>query len=240
MTSISIPISKYVDERRKVVPANAPIKAYKGFDLTTTGKLKCLNTLFEIGKVHSIKNSLPIEVCQRGFHACEKLKNVKEFYGLPNRHVYCEVEQWGDIHYDHGMTKHASRHLKITRQLTLQEYFDMTKEAKKDNRVQINTKHLAVMADYDSIDNDSDAVMIINKVDGATVVASDSDFNNNIVISEKPATIVIQQGLLKLVKGCVIIDTENRQVLRVDGKKIKENVFYRLGFNGKLTVAEGL
>ena len=71
------------------------IKAFKGFN----PDMRCRDFQYEVGKSYEMTG--PVNVCTRGFHACESPLEVLDFYpmfgsnGKENR--FCEVEQSGDI-----------------------------------------------------------------------------------------------------------------------------------------------
>lgn len=94
------------------------VKAYKGFDKN----LQCNPTgqepfQYEIGKEYEIGGD--VEVCERGFHACEAPLNVLRFYGLNNGNRYCEVIQSGELSKDNDGTKIASSKIKIGAEIGL-------------------------------------------------------------------------------------------------------------------------
>jgi hypothetical protein len=58
---------------------------YKAFD----NDLKCRDYQFEIGKLYEI--SEPIKICNTGFHYCENLKDVYEYYPKEEKTRVCKV-----------------------------------------------------------------------------------------------------------------------------------------------------
>jgi hypothetical protein len=96
------------------------MKAYKGFN----SDLTCRGFKYEVGKEYEMSD--PVEVCSRGFHACENPLDVFKYYppvsdvGIPNR--YCEVELGGDIKTD-GDKSCASK-IKIIAEISLAELID--------------------------------------------------------------------------------------------------------------------
>jgi hypothetical protein len=71
---------------------------------------------FEVGKTYSVEETP--SVCNVGFHFCEKLAAVHEYYRLMNRRV-CEVEAFGVI--DKKMNKSATNEIRIIRELSREE-----------------------------------------------------------------------------------------------------------------------
>nr|DAF41958.1 MAG TPA: hypothetical protein [Caudoviricetes sp.] len=61
------------------------MKAYKGFD----ENLKCRDFQYEIGKTYE---EPAVELCEKGFHACEYPLDVFEYYAPGNMSRYCEVD----------------------------------------------------------------------------------------------------------------------------------------------------
>ena len=91
--------------------ANEIIKSYKGFDKD----LKCRGFQYELGKDYELEGD--INVCNRGFHACENPIDVLEYYPSTNENGdlnrYCEVEQSGNTSKGNEDTKIASSKLHI-------------------------------------------------------------------------------------------------------------------------------
>ncbi len=61
------------------------MKMYKGFDKD----LKCRDFQYEIGKTYE---ELTVELCKKGFHACEYPLDVFKYYAPGNMSRYCEVD----------------------------------------------------------------------------------------------------------------------------------------------------
>ena len=61
------------------------MKAYKGFDKD----LKCRDFQYEIGKTYEEPTA---DLCNRGFHACERPLDVFKYYAPGKTSRYCEVD----------------------------------------------------------------------------------------------------------------------------------------------------
>ena len=81
------------------------IKSYKGFDKDMT----CRGFQYEEGKEYETDKA---EACKAGFHACEYPLDVFNYYS-PNKSVFHEVEQGGDLSFHNKDSKVASKKIKI-------------------------------------------------------------------------------------------------------------------------------
>jgi hypothetical protein len=54
---------------------------------------------YELDKVYRLDNDQPIELCQNGFHFCDSLENVQDFYDLSpvSSNRLFEVEVLGTV-----------------------------------------------------------------------------------------------------------------------------------------------
>ena len=93
------------------------MRGYKGFDKD----LKCRGFQFEVGQTFEISED-PV-ICQKGFHFCEKLNDVNEYYRMSASRV-CEVEALGSIVKDGN--KCATNKIKVVRELTREELESLT------------------------------------------------------------------------------------------------------------------
>ena len=85
------------------------MKGYKGMNADMT----CRGMPFEVGKSYHVDGN--IEVCERGLHFCENLKDVFDYYGRDGNRFF-EVEASGTI--DTDGEKSATSDLLIIRELT--------------------------------------------------------------------------------------------------------------------------
>ena len=87
------------------------IKAYKGFNKDMT----CLDFQYEEGKEYEEPS---VEICDHGFHACEYPLDCLGYYA-PNKSVYHEVEQFGEIQKQSEDSKVASTKIKIGAEISI-------------------------------------------------------------------------------------------------------------------------
>ena len=98
------------------------IKAYKGFNPDMT----CRGFQYEVGKEYEIEGG--IQVCNRGFHACESPLEVLDHYpifGDNGENRFCEVEQSGIIDREESSTKICSSKIKIKAELKLADIINL-------------------------------------------------------------------------------------------------------------------
>ena len=87
------------------------VKSYKGFNKDMT----CRGFQYEEGKEYEEES---VEVCDHGFHACEYPLDCLNYYS-PNKSVYHEVEQSGEIQKHNDDTKVASTKIKIGAEISI-------------------------------------------------------------------------------------------------------------------------
>ena len=87
------------------------MKGYKGFD----SDLKCRGYQYEVGKTYEMEGQP--ELCERGFHFCESIRDCEKYYKLGSR--YAEIEAFGDVVRGEG--KLATNKIRVVRELTVTE-----------------------------------------------------------------------------------------------------------------------
>ena len=87
------------------------IKTYKGFNKDMT----CRDFQYEEGKEYEEPS---VEICDHGFHACEYPLDCLGYYA-PNKGVYHEVEQSGEIQKQSDDSKVASTKIKIGAEISI-------------------------------------------------------------------------------------------------------------------------
>ena len=107
------------------------IISYKGFDKD----LKCRGFQYEVGKEYELPEGENVEVCERGFHACESPLEVLDYYfldGDANLSRFCIVEQSGDTSKESGSTKVASSKMKIKAEISFADLIKVGVEWMKE------------------------------------------------------------------------------------------------------------
>ena len=98
---------------------NEAIKTYKGFDKD----LKCRGFQYEVGKEYVLPEGESVELCHKGFHACESPLGVLDHYPMfdddGNENRFCEVEQSGEFDRCDNSTKVCSSRIKIKAEIGL-------------------------------------------------------------------------------------------------------------------------
>ncbi len=227
------------------------IKAYKGFNKDMT----CRGFQYEEGKEYETDK---VEVCETGFHACEYPLDCFSYYS-PNVSVYHEVEQDGEISRSDGDSKVASSKIKIGALINIAgivkaaiEY--TTKRTNKENDATGDKGASSATGNYGA----SSATGNYG-ASSATGYCSASSATGYCSVSsaECENSIAVAWGYHGKAKGVigsylVLADWEGDEnnywtpelwslkgakMVRVDGKKIKENTFYTM-VNGEIEEVE--
>ena len=85
------------------------MKGYKGMDQF----MRCKGFQYEVGMKYRVSGK--VELCKNGFHFCEALRDVFEFYELDVGNRFFEVEASGKVESDG--TKNAAEEIAIIREL---------------------------------------------------------------------------------------------------------------------------
>ena len=100
------------------------MKAYKA-----TYNLKCRNQTYVIGETYT---SDELKICESGFHFCNKMQDVLDYYLFNNDFILIEVEILGDTQFRDN--KGVTNKMKVLRIVPEDEYDFMTRN-EKGNRV---------------------------------------------------------------------------------------------------------
>ena len=101
------------------------MKTYKGFKKDLT----CRGFQYEVGKEYEIEGN--IEMCEKGFHACESPLEVFDHYNMIDSR-FCEVDQSGEIKEEEGSTKICSSKIQIVAALKLADMIKLGVEWLKE------------------------------------------------------------------------------------------------------------
>ena len=209
------------------------IKAYKGFNKDMT----CRGFQYEEGKEYETDKA---EVCETGFHACEYPLDCFSYYS-PNVSVYHEVEQDGEISRSDGDSKVASSKIKIGASINIA---GIVKAAIEYTTKRTNKENDAT-GDYGA--SSATGYCSVSSATGYCSVSS-AECENSIAVAWG------YHGKTKGVIGSYLVladwegDENNywtpelwslkgAKMVRVDGKKIKENTFYTM-VNGEIEEVE--
>ena len=88
------------------------MKGYKA-----TKNMKCLNLTYEIDKTYSINR---LEICSTGFHFCQKMEDVLNYYNYDDDFILLEVEALGETITEDDKT--VTDCIKIIRVIPKEEY----------------------------------------------------------------------------------------------------------------------
>ena len=219
------------------------IKSYKGFNKDMT----CRDFQYKEGGEYEEKQA---DVCNSGFHACEYPLDCFYYYS-PNCSVYREVEQEGEFSKrNNGDSKIASTKIKIGAQINIAglvkaaiEY--TTERVKKEANADESHGASSATGDYGASSATGDY--------GASSATGDYGASS----ATDPESIAVAwgyHGKARGVKGAylVLADWEGdekhyweqdkwrlkgAEMVRVDGEKIKENIWYTM-VNGKVVEVE--
>lgn len=210
------------------------IKSYKGFNKDMT----CRDFQYKEGGKYEEKRA---NVCNSGFHACEYPLDCFYYYS-PNCSVYHEVEQEGEFSKrNNGDSKIASTKIKIGAQINIA---GLVKAA-----IEYTTERVKKEADSDESHGASSAT--------GDYGASSATGYKGASSATDPESIAVAwgyHGKARGVKGAylVLADWEGdekryweqdkwrlkgAEMVRVDGEKIKENIWYTM-VNGKVVEIE--
>ena len=225
------------------------IKSYKGFDKN----LQCRGFQYEVGKEYEMNGS--IEVCSRGFHACESPLEVLDYYSIfgndLERNRFCEVEQSGNIDKEKGSTKVCSSKIKIKAEFKLSDLINLgvewikeqVKFKESDNDVE-NSSYSAQIGssgNYARIGSSGDSARIGSSGDYARIGSSgdsaqiDSTGEDCVICcAGVDSTAKAKLGSWITLSEWVYSKEKRRYVPRcvkteyVDGERIKSDTWYKL------------
>ena len=204
------------------------MKAYKGFDKD----MKCRGFQFEEGKTYEEDNA---KLCECGFHACEKPLDVFSYYA-PSDGVYHEVELddvCDERHSDDS--KVCAKKIKIGAKLSIADLVkaDVEVTLSKIKKEETNTGY------YSASTNTGCRSVSTNTGNRSASTNTGNYSASTVTGKESVAASLGIEGKAMGALGCWIVCAEweygdtgwhrkDVQCARVDGVKIKPDVFYIL------------
>ena len=209
------------------------IKAYKGFKKDMT----CRDFQFAEGKEYVYDGE--VEVCESGFHACERPLDCFDYYS-PTESVYYEVELSDDISKSSDDTKVAAKKIKIGARLDIAGMVNAQFEYVKKNTTSDCADPEAASAGYKGAASagENGAASAGSRgaasagENGAAVSRGTSEVGKNGIACARGNNCKVKGGM-----GAVLaIVDENRddcdikswKVFTIDGKKYKPDTWYCL------------
>ena len=95
---------------------NKSVKGYKAMNKDMT----CLKFKFKVGKTYETES---LQICKTGFHFCENVFDVYNYYDKSSDTIVCEVEALGEIQKEGD--KSVTNKIKIIKQLSDKELLEV-------------------------------------------------------------------------------------------------------------------
>lgn len=113
--------------KKLIVNRKNKLKLYKALHREPDGTLSCKPARYkyqkyEIGKSYKVDGD--IKLCQNGFHACRKIKDIFNYYDAIWTTAIAEIEAWGEIEEDES-EKLACQRIKIKKILLEEEIYEI-------------------------------------------------------------------------------------------------------------------
>lgn len=208
------------------------MKCFKGFDKD----LRCRDFQYEIGKEYETEWA---EICEEGFHACEFPLDVLRYYN-PADSRFCEVELDAN-EQTRDDSKRVGKKIKIDAEIGLSGLVKagvkfILEKADFENAKATNTGNQSAAT------NTGDRSAATNT--GDCSAATNTGYCSAATVEGKESIAIVTGNGSKASgkRGCWLVLTERDnknhvlgvQAVKVDGKTIKEDVFYTLS-GGKVT-----
>ena len=204
------------------------IKGYKGFDKN----MKCRDFQYETGKDYQHDGN--ITCCHSGFHFCTNPFDVLAYYAPANSR-FCEVEGSGESAKGENDTKVSVSNLHVGFEIGLNGLINagvkfILNKVKWNNCEATNTGDLSVATNtgYRSAATNT----------GDRSAATNTGYRSAANVEGKDSIAIVTGRKSKAAGalGCWLVLTErddnmniiNVKAIKVDGKKIKANIFYTL------------
>ena len=198
------------------------MKAFKGFDKT----LKCKGFQYKIGA--EFEHTGEAVLCERGFHSCEFPFDIFGYYS-PSDSRYCEVDIDGDLKRHDSDSRIASSKIRINAEIGI------------GGLIQAGLKFIMDQVKWDTAKES-------NTGDRSAATNTGDQSAASVEGKESVAMALGYESKAKGALGCWLVLAEWAEVdaqrhiidvrcVRVDGKKIKADIWYLLQ-NGKFLAVE--
>ena len=194
------------------------MKAYKGFDKD----LKCKDFQYEIGKTYEEPEA---QLCERGFHACERPLDVFKYYAPGKTSRYCEVDL-DDVSYQMGVdSKRCGKKIAVKAEIGIAGLVKaQIQYVKKHTTMKHTDPKQATAGDY-----------------GAATSRGSVSVGENGCGLVRGGNVKIKGGigaiLVIAVENNVNYGIKELKAFVVDGESIKPDIWYKLK-NGNLVEAD--
>ena len=221
------------------------MKGYKGFDkgMICRGKQYSENTVFEEDSA---------VICESGMHFCERPIDVLRFYdpvnGIGEMNDFAEVEALDEVKTDDNI-KFCTKKLKVGAKIGILGLIKAEVEYVKENLIPSADEIKELKGNCSAAVNSGDRSAAVNSGDSSASVNSGDRSAAEVSGKESVAISIGVDGRAKGKKGCWLTIAEwvqnksgkfhrkNVKTVKVDGKKIKEDIWYTLK-NGKFVEVE--
>ena len=199
------------------------MKGYKGYEKG----LICRGKQYAVGKVFEENNA---EICKSGMHFCRNPLDILDYYPLidtnGNLTEFTEVEALDEPKTDDGK-KFCTKKLKIGAKLSLSEFAKASFDVAYENiKAEAEKSADAETGGYNAT---------LAGGDGATLAGG----NHTLIVGDGGS---IAKGGIGSVILLVSRDGDRNitayKAIKIDGKRYKADVYYTLGMDGKVKVAE--
>ena len=208
------------------------IIAYKGMNADMT----CRGKQYEIGKTYMEPVA---KRCEAGMHACENPLDVLHYYKPDGKSRFFEVECSGDISQEDGKdSKLACTELKVTGEINLAKILKLGAEAtiKRVNKKVEEAKSKTLAGNY-SVGSAAGNYSVGSAAGDSSVGSAAGDSSRAEALGKD--SIAVANGVHSQARGAmgcylVLIEYDDygnmicAKMSQVDGKTIKENVWYTL------------
>ena len=198
------------------------IIAYKAMDKN----MQCRGKQYEVGKTYTEDEA---DCCNAGMHACEMPFDVLHYYHVSDGARFFRVECGGEVDKSNDDSKFACTELTVNGELKLTDMLKIGVEAvmKRVKEKTAGAKETAASGDYST-----------GAASGLCSTGAASGDYSTAEVSGKDS-IAVANGIKSKARGalgCYLVLTEYNddgnlicaKMERVDGSKVKENVYYTL------------